>query len=256
MALEDKEYFAPLVSITRDSTREPGAHSSAGSRLVQNPESPYTHGMEFRLIIVLMCCLGCWITATGCQTAHSNYDSSIDFSVYESYAWDPHLKSSESIMDRDFPGLVRIVEESMSAGLRDRHLSTGQPETADLIVSYHFEIAPYRDEDGDPLVAREVPSSRLGPVEVVPFGETQIDDESLRREMSEGTLLINLTDRQTGKLVWQGWASRIFDLNRMREEEWSRNPEEMYRKYRKRNIQKAVAKIFNSYPPESLADSR
>jgi len=185
----------------------------------------------------------------GCQSAHTSFDPAADFSDYESYAWDPRLKTSESVMDRDFPEIIQIVKESMSTGLVDKHLALDEPESADLIVSYHIELAPYRDEDGDRLMAEDVPSSRLGPLVVVPFGVTQIDDESINREMREGTLLISLTDRESGKLVWQGWASKIVDLNRMREEEWTRDPDKMYLRYRKRNIEKAVAKILNDYPP-------
>jgi hypothetical protein len=105
--------------------------------------------MEFRRISVLIYCLGFWVSAAGCKSAHSRFDPAADFSVYESYAWDPRLKTSESVMDRDFPAFIRIVEESMSTGLHARRLSPDKPENADLIVSYHIELAPYRDADDE-----------------------------------------------------------------------------------------------------------
>jgi hypothetical protein len=115
------------------------------------------------------------------------------------------------------------------------------------LVVVPFGVTQIDDESVKPEMRES--TLLIGPPVIVPFDETQIDDEWIKREMREGTLLINLTDRESGKLVWQGWASQIVDLNRMREEEWTRDPDKMYLRYRKRNIEKAVAKILNDYPP-------
>ena len=191
------------------------------------------------------------LTLSACQRAHTDFDPRTEFSTYKTFAWTGHDTEGESMSARDFPDMLSEVRTGVITGLKARGLTVATPGKADLLVTAHVEIVPYKSSADTHIKGRDIPARKLGPIVLAPYSVTQIDNEAVNREMREGTLLVNLSDRRSRALVWQGWISQVFDLNKIRAAEWDRTPDKGYLRHRQRTIQKAVDRILSDFPPKS-----
>jgi hypothetical protein len=129
----------------------------------------------------------------GCATltVSSHVERGINFADYVTYGWghrdslpvgDARLDNNEFF--RDF--VEGAIEKRLAAKGFER--ADGEP---DLLIHYHATVAQKLD-------IREADRS---------YGNCY--DESCAARVSEfeqGTLVIDLVDRRTNKLVWRGWA--------------------------------------------------
>lgn len=132
--------------------------------------------------------------AVGCapMTVSSHIERGIDFTQYATYDWDhpdtlpvgdPRLDNNAFF--RDY--LEGAVEKRLAARGFER-VNGGEP---DLLIHYHATVAQKLD-------VREADR---------PYGYCYDDSCAARVfEFEQGTLVIDLVDRRTNKLVWRGWA--------------------------------------------------
>ena len=117
----------------------------------------------------------------------------VDFAVYRTYDWgpadalptgDPRLDNNDVFRDR----VEGAVEKGLAARGLDRAVSGSTP---DLLLHYHASITPR-------LVVTE--GTRR-------FGDCPSYDCGPRTEVFEaGTLVLDIVDARTHRLVWRGWA--------------------------------------------------
>lgn len=132
--------------------------------------------------------------AAGCAalTVSSHAERGINFAEYVTYDWgkrdnlpvgDPRLDNNEFF--RDY--VEGAIEKRLAAKGYER-VAQGEP---DVVIHYHATVAQRLD-------VREADQS---------FGPCY--DESCAAHVSEfeqGTLVVDLVDRRTNKLIWRGWA--------------------------------------------------
>lgn len=163
----------------------------------------------------------------GCSSIQTSYDfdNTIDFSKYKTYAWtEDAMKLPVQELDRQ--RIISAVDAEMAAKgftkasapdiLLDLQVKLQQTQSATATntgVGYYG--GPYRYGWG----------AGYG-------GTTQINIEN----HVEGTLFINMIDRSTEKLAWQGRGVKTLDENA--------SPEK-----KDTNIKYAVKTIFSKYPP-------
>lgn len=146
----------------------------------------------FRRIAVIT--LGGLLAASCATMGIGSYVSrGIDFTTYRTYEWgpadalptgDPRLDNNAVFIDH-FEG---AVEKAMAARGFERASSGAVP---DLLLHYHASITQR-------IVVNEVDRR---------FGECPSYDCGPRTEVFEaGTLLIDVVDARTRRLVWRGWA--------------------------------------------------
>ena len=114
-----------------------------------------------------------------------------DFSRYQTYAWGPvdALPIGDPRLDNN-PIFRDYLQGAVERGLRGRGLllvpASGKP---DLLIHFHGAVRQVLDvnapESGRGVVTRE-------DVTIVDY--------------DEGTLVIDMVDAHTDKLVWRGWA--------------------------------------------------
>jgi hypothetical protein len=126
----------------------------------------------------------------GCAPIRVNSyaERAVDFSNYRTYAWSPaaHGPTGDPRLDdnRFFHERVRADVEKGLAGRGYEQATTGEP---DLIVHYHASVTQEID------------------VAVVDAPYCEMND--CRPYVYEaGTLLLDLVDARTTRLVWRGWA--------------------------------------------------
>jgi hypothetical protein len=164
------------------------------------------------------------ITATCATTmsVSSHVERGLDFSRYRSFGWGPPdaLPTGDPRLDQDpfFKDHVQgAVEKQLAA--RGLELSTSGPP--DLLIHYHANIRQRIDVRIDRAYGY--------------CAEANCPPETI--EYEAGTLVLDLIDARTHRLVWRGWAQNsvedlLHDKDRMA-----------------RTIDEAVTRMMNRLPP-------
>ena len=152
----------------------------------------------------------------------SDYDRTVDFSKYKTYAFTADtLSKAIGQLNRDRV-LQAFESEAAVKGLT-------KSATPDLFVNIHIK--------GDEVVTATANTMGAGPWGYRyggGFGTTQITYDSY----TQGTMFISFLDSKSGKLVWQGIGTKAI--------EDKASPEQ-----REKNINYAVNQIMMNYPPKA-----
>ena len=157
------------------------------------------------LVLALPACAGFQV-----RTKH---DLEADFSHYRSYTW------TEGGPARD-PSLESQIRVAI-----DRELSFKGLQKADTASSSDLYVSTYVSVEEERVVQPDQWGYDLGPV----------GTDSSRADvliLPIGTLLVDLVDAGSSKLVWRGQASKAVD-----------------RQVSEETVRKAVREIFRGYPP-------
>jgi len=157
----------------------------------------------------------CFGAAALAQEVHFDYDRSANFSAYRTYQW-AHSKAGRApnqLMDQN---IKRAVDEQLAVKGLQRVESGG-----DVQVAYQAAVDQEKQFDGFGSGPRW-------------YGTTRVSTSTIEI----GKLVVNLIDPAKKQLVWRGEAEKTLDIKK--------DPEKNYR-----NLQKAMAKLFQNYPPGS-----
>lgn len=169
---------------------------------------------KFSLALGLGSVLCCVMHA---QTVRTSYQPGLDFSKFHTYRW---VEIKGVYPDPDVDAQIR---KSIDSQLAKKKLTKTEGE-ADLYVEYQLAISKtttwrtYEDWSSAALLDGRIPMRK----------EVTIDI---------GTLIIDIYHPTAKKLVWSGQASKTLDPNS--------SPEK-----RMKNIDRAVQKMFENYPPK------
>jgi hypothetical protein len=130
---------------------------------------------------------------TACATAmtvSSHVDRSADFSTYRTYDWGPAdaLPTGDPRLDAD-PFFKDQLQGEVDRQLALRGTSAAASDNADLLIHYHAHISQRLDVRGADAS----------------FGYTY-DNGSEVYEYEAGTIVLDVVDARTQKVVWRGWA--------------------------------------------------
>ena len=166
-------------------------------------------------LFVVVCAYG--------QDVHYNYDRGANFGGFKTYQWVQLPDAvSDQLIDRD---IKRAVDEQLGQkGL------TKVEKGADLYVGYHALINLEKGVNLSALGTRGAPGGWGGFDNGTVTGQTST--------IRVGMLLVDLYDASKKQLIWRGDANKTIDLKK--------DPAKNYK-----NLQKAVAKLFKNYPPQS-----
>ena len=130
----------------------------------------------------------------GCAslTVSSHLERGINFAEYVTYDWgrrdslpvgDPRLDNNEFFRD--------YVEGAIEKRLSAKGFERATSGESDLLIHYHATVAQKLD-------VREADLS---------YGYCYDEDCAGRvSEFEQGTLVVDIVDRRTNKLIWRGWA--------------------------------------------------
>jgi len=120
------------------------------------------------------------------------------------WTWAPTTTAGDPRLDNDIlQDRLRLAVEAALAAKGLRRVDAGAP--ARYVVSYHVDVDRRVD-------VRTVPNVHAGPtvcgwrgcVRGVVYGGSSVDV----RQYAEGTLVLDVVDRATGKLVWQAASKK------------------------------------------------
>ncbi len=171
--------------------------------------------MTISILIMFVLTLGCASVRVAVE-----YDESVDFSAYQSFAFVQPKRANANT------GRKRLMTKEMMQQtkpiLEAKGLSeAGRRQEADVLIVFYTKVRNQAD-----YVPATYHVGRWGRVRRVSPGHVV--------RYKEGTLVIDIVDRQKKELVWQGVGQGV--LNRS-------NPME--------NFIEAVNEILERYPPEN-----
>ena len=148
------------------------------------------------------------LTLAGCATMNvsSHVQEGLDFTKYRTFDWGPAdaLPTGDARLDRD-PFFQDHVQGAVEKGLAAKGFTRAEGGTPDLIVHYHANIT------------QRVDVNRLDQE----YGYCYDADCSVRVfDVDAGTLVLDIMDARTNRLVWRGWAQHsvqdmLHDQDRM-----------------------------------------
>lgn len=171
----------------------------------------------------------------GCagQQATYDYDNAVDFGKYRRWTWLPQSESKPSGDPRiDSPLMRQRIEAAVTRTLETRGYAKSEAQAADFDVGYLVMIENRVDTSG---VSTSIGFGRSSGGSGVGIS---IGGPATRpREYEEGTLIIDVRDKDSGKLVWRGTSTRR--LGR------ARTPEES-----EQIVNEIVEEILANFPPK------
>jgi hypothetical protein len=162
---------------------------------------------------VMALCLGTIVLA---QSIAVDFDKSVDFSRFKTYAWVPGTNVPDELNHKR---IMRAVEDQLMAkGVAKVDTRSGP----DLLVVYHASFD------------RDLQITGYGGGWPYRFGGGPV---SARAEtVLKGTVVVDLVDAASQAIVWRATATHALDLGANAEK-------------RDRNIARTAAKMFKNYPP-------
>jgi hypothetical protein len=139
------------------------------------------------------------LALTGCATRNvsSHVERSVDFAQFHTYDWGPadRLPTGDPRLDTN-PFFHDYFQGAVEKELAAKGFEQSQAGTPDLLIHYHanvtrrFSVAGVDDEYG--ACTTESCQPRLN-------------------EYEAGTLLLDVVDTRTNKVIWRGWAQQRVD---------------------------------------------
>ena len=183
-------------------------------------------GTRWFPIILRFCFLaGLMAPLLGCNpiTVQSDYDHSVDFSKYKTFAWAPHTENKTRDKHKKGevdPGYKELMDKRLRTDVEEILVGRGytktSPENADLLLEYHFGLKQKMDRIGFRSGGRGGGISR-----------------SMRIPVTEDNIVLEMIDRETNQLVWRGWAEGEL-------EDIAKEP---------RVIKKSIQEFLGDFPP-------
>lgn len=147
---------------------------------------------EWRQYLAAFLLLTLLLAAPAAAKVHSRWDRGADFSSYETFRWQD---SEKPMGPRVSPGgvLYDPIRELVVAALESEGLREVEDGEADLLVHFEAVATPVMDMGA---LRRDVAP-----------GIAWVVDGPMR-SYYEGTLVVVLTDAETGQPVWSGWTTQ------------------------------------------------
>ncbi|MGI2173239.1 DUF4136 domain-containing protein [Shewanella ulleungensis] len=173
------------------------------------------------------------LALSACSTlkSSSDFDPSVNFSQYKSFAW---VEKNNGDAEYHLDGLMdQRVRTAIETQLSQKGISKVDKPEADLLVNYITKV--------DKKINVDTFNSHFGynPYYGPRWGLAgSMQTETIVREYEVGTLMVDLVDNKTGKLVWRGTIA-----DTVREQS---TPQE-----RVETINHAIGSVMMNYPPKS-----
>jgi hypothetical protein len=137
--------------------------------------------------------------AAGCATmlVSSHIQRDVDFGRYRTYDWGPAdaLPTGDPRLDRN-PFFKDHMQGAVERGLARKGLTLSTSGTPDLLIHYHANVTQRIDVD------------RIDQR----YGYCYGNDCNVRlMDYEAGTIVLDVVDTRTNRVVWRGWAQDSLD---------------------------------------------
>jgi hypothetical protein len=171
----------------------------------------------------------CGLALGGCATVSvsTDFDRAVDFSRYHTFQIVGGHLMHEGVPDDGNTLVKGRIEAALRAGLQARGLREAQAD-ADLNVGYYGGARTRTEIEGMPAYG---PGPGFGPFWGPGWWGPTYNDW-WARTYNEGTLIIDLVDARTKRLIWRAYAQTEIEVP-----------------VSEQKIREAVDKAFQNFPP-------
>jgi len=163
------------------------------------------------------------------KTPDIDYDKSVDFSNYKTFAWMPQATLADANNYQMSPLMEQRVREAVNTQLQAQGMSLVDENSADVLLNYHASVDTKIDSD----------TFNVGYGARWNYWGLGYNTQTTTHEYEVGTLILDVIDRESNQLVWRG--AREGRLQK------KQSPEQ-----RTKAVNKAVATILSGFPPGKL----
>lgn len=170
--------------------------------------------------VTLSCLILSTAFVTGCSSTRysTDWDQTIDFTRYDSFAWFDHT-DAEHQPQRPDSILDGRIRRAIAQALLDTGLEQTSPQSADLLVTYYTSVR------------QEVRMYTTG------YGYGYWGGWGMTTTQpyvwEEGTMILDLVDSASDQLVWRGTLTKALGSSRPSDDD----------------VRKAVQKVLVDFPP-------
>jgi hypothetical protein len=179
-----------------------------------------------RTLIAIMVVLVSACSSTRVQT---DFDHQADFSSYSTFAWYQPVEKDKSPTEGPSQLVDRRIRGAISDNLRAKGLSQNDADTADLVVTYYASL-------GSRMYFHTTGWSYgwgWGPYWGYGYAFWPGWTHTTAHTYHEGTVIIDIIDRDKGQLVWRGVGTRALGKKSHSEEK----------------IEQSMTRILETFPP-------
>ncbi len=196
-----------------------GYPSKASVHALSGRSSRMSIGIRFLAALAMVAC--------SCSSikVDTDYNPNVDFASLRSFAWLPSAGEKTGDPRIDNPLLAGRIERAAEEALMAKGFSKVDEDKADFFVNYHVGVDTKVDVTSVPTMYGY---GRWGGVYV---SETRVD------QYEQGTLLIDVIDRDRHDLLWRGSGQARIQENG--------SPQQ-----REERVRKAVIAILADFPPQ------
>lgn len=174
---------------------------------------------------------------TACSSVNTNWDYNpdVNFTQFKTYAWVQTQSGSEYHLD----GLMdERVRNAVNDQLQAKGLTLVAADKADVLVNYLTKVD--KELNVDTFTTNYGYSPFYDPNFIGPYWgpSANVSTQTVVREYNVGTLIIDIVDRKTDKLVWRGSLADTLKKQY--------TPQE-----RITAVNEAVANILTNFPPKA-----
>ena len=160
---------------------------------------------------------------------YTEQDQDAKLAGYHRFAWltPPPAAVRDPILDSQI--LEARVHKAVSADLKSRGYEEVAPDAnPDFLVTYHTSAKQTLQSTG--------PSFSFGFIDAFPrgFGAVAFPIGPDVQSRDEGTLMLDVLDSQSKRLVWRGWTTELLNQDN----------------YSDKSVQDAVKDIFDKFPAQ------
>ncbi len=156
------------------------------------------------------------IFMTGCSSiqVETDYNREVDFSKYKTYRWIPHVKGTEDNPLMNDPLIESHVKNAVNAEMTKKGFTRIEEGHPDFLMAWYF-------------TAR----NRVDVTHYYGYWYPQTNVYKYK----EGTLIVDIVDREDKQLIWRGWATGVLeDRSRISDQ-----------------INYSVQKLLKKFPPDA-----
>lgn len=180
--------------------------------------------MKPRGLQVVLACVLMGVAVAAWAKVFSDHDPQVDFDAYRTYAWMPREGSAETQLPEHLQLRLRRVSEEVLA--TKGFEPAPAPPQADLLLTYYLGLN------------NELRIDYVGYGPTTPWGYGYWPGFNYGftdvREYTKGTLVLDIVDAETRRLVWTGTLKTTVQ---------SANPPG-------NRVEKAVKKLLKDFPPK------
>lgn len=175
-----------------------------------------------------------FLLASCAPAAHVEKDDTVDFSRYKTFEWVEKNKDTKKNAKADQTLREQKIRDAVSKELE----KTGWREAKknpDVLLSYDVLVERSTRQQNDPLYTRSFVRTFYNPYSRrffnVYYPSRFMGYDSYNVPTKEGTVTVTMTDADTEKMVWQGWATGEVESGRMTSKEIQSSVRAIFRKF-------------------------